>query len=894
MSLTFYCKEEDNIKEESINNYQYLFSNYEKNLPSLKEALNQMFKNSNVEDVIVNELTEDILDQCQNKIDKRYNEIKIKYDNITKEDAYIICSYTCESLNPNFSPFRLLNQSLINDDRQRGIKNISKYLYILLKALRKLPRYYPKNNFLYRCLPVKVDISKDSNDEKSVPYKPGNLKTFWGFTSTSQEPKITYGFLKNKDGGKSGTIFTLGGDIWGYDIELFNYFDEKEILLEPERKLKVDSVLPPVNDVINITCKILKTPLVLSNSELDLNYYNDIEDDINMNLTNVGVMMNRYIIKYEIEATINEKDEFKSGIGVLCNIPDKRIKALLTFNHFINLNFLNQSRKLILYINGKEIEILMKKNRYKYSNEELDFAIIEILENDGVENFIGLDKFLNSRNYIGTDIKCLSLQKNKKIEMLNGIIEGKNNDNYICSIDSNNEGIIMLKDNFKLIGLMKQNKEIIPMNIIINKINFIKCIYYIKNEEKDNYIQILNNKNRIGSINNLEIEDKIKIMINGQIISNTLKFKFNKEGMQNIYLITYDNITNMSVMFSDCTSLKEIDLESFDTSKVTNMAYMFHNCYSLKKINISLFDTSQVTDMSFMFNNCFSLKDLNLTSFNTSKVTDMLSMFENCLSLDKLNLTSFNTKNVKDMSYMFSGCNSLKKLDLKSFNTEQVNNFSRMFNNCSSLKELNISSFKTDNVKDMSNMFNNCSSLEELYLTIFNAINVNNMSGMFYNCSSLKELFFIENTDNVKDMSKMFYNCSSIKQLNLRKFNTRKVKDMSCMFYNCSSLQEINLSSFSTYNVKNMSSMFNKCSSLKKLDLSYFDADNKVNMMHMFDSINIDCSIKCKNKNIRKELKKFKKESNYIRMLGFLSLFIIIMFIYKLFKKIFHYLKILK
>ena len=107
MSLNFYCKEEDNSREESINKYQNLFLNYEKNPPSLKEALNQMFKSSNLNNNKINELTEDILSQCKEKIDPKYDEIKSKYNNITKEDAYIICSYTCESEERQYSPYRI-------------------------------------------------------------------------------------------------------------------------------------------------------------------------------------------------------------------------------------------------------------------------------------------------------------------------------------------------------------------------------------------------------------------------------------------------------------------------------------------------------------------------------------------------------------------------------------------------------------------------------------------------------------------------------------------------------------------------------------------------------------------------------------------------------------------
>ena len=43
MSLNFYAEEEDNSKEESVNNYKYLFTSFENKLPTLSEALNQMF-----------------------------------------------------------------------------------------------------------------------------------------------------------------------------------------------------------------------------------------------------------------------------------------------------------------------------------------------------------------------------------------------------------------------------------------------------------------------------------------------------------------------------------------------------------------------------------------------------------------------------------------------------------------------------------------------------------------------------------------------------------------------------------------------------------------------------------------------------------------------------------
>ena len=139
MSLNFYFPhEEDNIREESINKYENLFSEHENNPPSLKEALIQMFKSLNLEDNIFTQLVEDIITKCKERIDPEYDQIKKIYENITIEDAYIICSYTYECENKEYSPYNLLNQNLYSDDI-KGLSNISKYLYII-KIIKKITK----------------------------------------------------------------------------------------------------------------------------------------------------------------------------------------------------------------------------------------------------------------------------------------------------------------------------------------------------------------------------------------------------------------------------------------------------------------------------------------------------------------------------------------------------------------------------------------------------------------------------------------------------------------------------------------------------------------------------------------------------------------------------------
>ena len=267
MSLYYYSENEDYSKEESIDKYKEIFIQYEDNSPNLSEALDQMFISEGCNSEESKEFINDIVTKTEKIISKNKEKIKLTYPNIGEDDMKIISSYTCELKNKKYSPYKLLNKNLVLDNRQEGIDNISKYLYILIKSLRKLNKYYPKENskFLYRCIDTKVEINNNIFKPKLIPYIIGNKKTFWSFISTSPNVMTSYNFLQKKGTNKSGTIFTLAGKIWGYDITLFNYYGENEILLEPERKFIIDEVLPPINDIIHIRCDIQDSPLILLN-----------------------------------------------------------------------------------------------------------------------------------------------------------------------------------------------------------------------------------------------------------------------------------------------------------------------------------------------------------------------------------------------------------------------------------------------------------------------------------------------------------------------------------------------------------------------------------------------------------------------------------------------------
>ena len=295
-------------------------------------------------------------------------------------------------------------------------------------------------------------------------------------------------------------------------------------------------------------------------------------------------------------------------------------------------------------------------------------------------------------------------------------------------------------------------------------------------------------------------------------------------------------ITNTAYWFSGCNNLTNITgIENLNTANVTDMEEMFGGCSSLINLNLNTFNTSNVTSMHGMFNSCVRLSDLDLRGFDTGNVTDMEEMFDGCSSLINLDLRGFDTGNVTDMSSMFSGCTGLTSLDLGSFYTAKVTSMRMMFMGCKNLNELDLSRFNTANVRDMSYMFSECSSLTSLDVSKFNTANVTNMRQMFYECKALTSLDVSKfNTSKVTNMFAMFNNCNKLHSLDVSNFNTEKAEAMSFMFSRCSSLAGLDVSNFNTGNAIYMDGMFLNCSSLTSLDLSSFNTSNVTGMKEMF------------------------------------------------------------
>ena len=246
------------MPEDTIDNYAYLFKEYINKPPTLSEALYQMYISSGFDSNYANEKANDIISKCINSIDKRFSGIQKKYKGITKEDAYIICSYTIGCKDP---PYSILNRNLLSEnDKVNNIKAVSKYLFILLKSLRKLPRY--NKGILYRSIQ-----SNDIYKNKKI----GNQITYKTICSVCPSKKMALSFIRNK-----GTICIFEEGIWGYDIEDFSFYKEKEILIEPGRSFIIKDIKTSGN-YDEIVLKMLDAPLFLENPENNINANNKIK-----------------------------------------------------------------------------------------------------------------------------------------------------------------------------------------------------------------------------------------------------------------------------------------------------------------------------------------------------------------------------------------------------------------------------------------------------------------------------------------------------------------------------------------------------------------------------------------------------------------------------------------
>ena len=127
-------------------------------------------------------------------------------------------------------------------------------------------------------------------------------------------------------------------------------------------------------------------------------------------------------------------------------------------------------------------------------------------------------------------------------------------------------------------------------------------------------------------------------------------------------------------LYLEAKNMNKNIFENYMDIYIDNKKIQFDYKYKSKEkgeIKVKFIFNKLLTSTSSMFRNCSSLKSIDLSSFNTSNVNNMRCMFDGCSSLQSIDLSSFNTSNVKDMRSMFDGCSSLKKENVKIKDSEK-------------------------------------------------------------------------------------------------------------------------------------------------------------------------------------------------------------------------------
>ena len=264
------------------------------------------------------------------------------------------------------------------------------------------------------------------------------------------------------------------------------------------------------------------------------------------------------------------------------------------------------------------------------------------------------------------------------------------------------------------------------------------------------------NINNIGTSVNSNI-DEAETNINSNIDSITVMLSDGDATPENIETGKIAYVKGQKIVGNGGSMLKKL----LDYTKSTKSMFSYNKDITDLSGYIDFENTSNVTNMSSMFTGCSSLTTIPL--FDTRNVTNMSYMFSSCSSLTTIPL--FDTRNVTNMSYMFSSCSSLTTIPL--FDTRSVTNMSYMFKiqPGDTTKLTTIPQLDMSNVTDTSQMFSSCSSLTEV--PPLNTSNVTNMSSMFIDCTNLYTISSLD-MKNVTNATSLVYDCKKLNTLNLK------------------------------------------------------------------------------------------------------------------------------
>ena len=306
----------------------------------------------------------------------------------------------------------------------------------------------------------------------------------------------------------------------------------------------------------------------------------------------------------------------------------------------------------------------------------------------------------------------------------------------------------------------------------------------------------------------------------------------NESNNQDTFYFSTKNVTDMSGMFSDCTSLTELDLSIFDTSSLEYLDYMFNNCFNLVTIY-----ASEKWDIGLILTDDTSNGGIG---YYSERISDAYYVFDSCYSL------------VGDLgtSYGYSGY-AYARIDGGPGDPGYFSLKNRVIDN-SSAKLLTGPGFQ-DIISSLSSFGSNGdarnfrpATLEEYNsakssLTDANVVSVGMPKVYVWELSEDAMVYYSEAETIYMNLdSRGMFEGRNFEKIDLSGFDSSKVKLMNRMFHDCHNLKEVDLSSFNTGNVTNLSNMFDGCQELTTVYVSnLWNVSNATGDAMFYDSINL-------------------------------------------------------
>ena len=289
-------------------------------------------------------------------------------------------------------------------------------------------------------------------------------------------------------------------------------------------------------------------------------------DNINLNETerNTLNIMSYNLVKRcekKLNATckILNSNGTSKGTGFFCEIKlnNKLTKVLFTNNHVLD----NYNSDIQIEYDRK-IKILKKENRFFYTNEDLDYSCIEILNSDTFNDYFKVDKNINNNNpkeeYKYDQLVIIQYPGGNTVKFGEGYINEINKESIIYSImsegGSSGSPICLDTRNLKVIGIHRGKAD--NENINLKRGIFMKDIIqdiqkqikkdntYQKSNEQKNIVNKSDNKYNNEGNNKKNIKkEKDNNNINNKITQNNQIMKFNLIGKYKYENKEYDLYT---------------------------------------------------------------------------------------------------------------------------------------------------------------------------------------------------------------------------------------------------------------------------------------------------------------------------------------------------------------